>query len=64
MENAKKVHESLKEGAKDHDVCICRDDWGVLRVDDSDMSDFKHFCITLYCASETTLSRTTPCTLS
>jgi len=38
METAKKVHEPLKEGAKDYDVCICRDDWGVLRMDDSDMS--------------------------
>ena len=47
MEAAKKVHESLKEGAKDHDVCICRDDWGVLWVDDSDMSDFKNNCNTL-----------------
>ena len=42
METAKKVHEPLKEGAKDHDVCICRDDWGVLRVDDIDMSDFNN----------------------
>ena len=41
METAKKVHEPLKEGAKDHDVCICRDDWDVLWVDDIDMSDFK-----------------------
>ena len=47
MEAAKKIHEPLKEGAKDHDVCICRDDWGVLRVDDSDMSDFKNNCNTL-----------------
>jgi len=64
LEAAKKVHEPLKEGEKDHDVCICRDDRCVLRVDDTDMSDFKHFCISLYCASEITLSRTTPCTLS
>ena len=41
LEAAKKVHEPFKEGAKDHDVCICRDDWGVLRVDDSDMKGFK-----------------------
>jgi len=37
MEIAKKVHESLKEGAKDYDVCICWDDWDVLRMDDSNM---------------------------
>ena len=37
LEAAKKVHEPLKEGAKDHDVCICRDDWNVLRMDDTDM---------------------------
>ena len=43
METAKKVHEPLKEGAKDHDVCICWDDWGVLRMDDTDMRIFKHF---------------------
>jgi len=47
LEAAKKVHESLKEGAKDYDVCICRDDWGVLRMDDTDMSDFKNNCNTL-----------------
>ena len=37
METAKKIHESLKEGAKDYDVCICWDDWGILWMDDSDM---------------------------
>jgi hypothetical protein len=42
LETAKKVHEPFKEGAKDYDVCICRDDWGVLRMDDSDMRIFKH----------------------
>ena len=47
MEAAKKVHESLKEGAKDYDVCICWNDWDVLRMDDSDMSDFKNNCNTL-----------------
>ena len=40
LEAAKKVHEPLKEGEKDHDVCICRNDWGVLRMDDSDMRYF------------------------
>ena len=40
METAKKVHESLKEGAKDYDVCICWNDWGVLRMDDIDMRYF------------------------
>jgi hypothetical protein len=37
METAKKVHEPLKKGEKNYNVCICRDDWGVLRVDDFDM---------------------------
>jgi hypothetical protein len=37
LEAAKKVHEPLKEGEKDYDVCICRDDRCVLRVDDTDM---------------------------
>ena len=41
LETAKKVHEPLKEGAKDYDVWICRDDWGVLRMDDIDMKDSK-----------------------
>ena len=48
LESAKKVHESLKEGAKDYDVCICRNDWDVLRMDDSDMSDFKNDSITMW----------------
>ena len=48
LEAAKKVHGPLKEGAKDYDVCVCRNDWGVLRVDGSDMSDFKNDCTTLY----------------
>ena len=37
LETAKKVHEPLKEGAKDYDVCVCWNDWGVLRVDDFNM---------------------------
>ena len=37
LETAKKVHEPLKEGAKDYDVCICWNDWNVLRMDDTDM---------------------------
>ena len=37
MEAAKKVHEPLKEGEKDYDVYVCRDDWGVLRLDDFNM---------------------------
>ena len=37
METAKKVHESLKEGAKDYDVCVCWNDRGVLWMDDTDM---------------------------
>ena len=37
LEAAKKVHGPLKEGAKDYDVCICWDDWNVLRMDDTDM---------------------------
>ena len=41
LEAAKKVHEPLKEGEKDHDVCICLDDRDVLRMDDSDMKDSK-----------------------
>ena len=47
METAKKVHEPLKEGEKDHDVCICRNDWGVLQVDDTDMRYFENNCNTL-----------------
>ena len=37
METAKKVHESLKKGAKDYDVCVCWNDRGVLWMDDTDM---------------------------
>ena len=37
METAKKVHESLKEGEKDYDVCVCWNDRGVLWMDDTDM---------------------------
>ena len=48
METTKKIHESLKEGEKNYDVCICRNDWDVLRMDDSDMSDFKNNCVTMY----------------
>ena len=48
LETAKKVHEPLKEGAKDHDFCICRNDRGVLWMDDTDMSDFKNNCVTMY----------------
>ena len=48
MEDTKKVHEPLKEGAKDYDVCICWNDRDVLWMDDSDMSDFKNDCVTMY----------------
>ena len=48
METAKKVHESLKEGAKNYDFCICWNDRDVLWMDDSDMSDFKNDCVTMY----------------
>ena len=37
METAKKVHEPLKKGEKDYDYGFCRNDWGVLRMDDTDM---------------------------
>ena len=43
METAKKVHEPLKEGEKDYDVCVCWNDWGVLRMDDTDMIISNHF---------------------
>jgi len=48
LEAAKKVHEPLKEGAKDHDVCICRDDWNVLRMDDTDMILYENYFL-LHC---------------
>ena len=37
METAKRVHEPLKKGAKDYDVCVCWNDRGVLWMDDTDM---------------------------
>ena len=40
METAKKVHESLKEGAKNYDFCICWNDRDVLWMDDTYMSYF------------------------
>ena len=39
LETAKKIHESLKEGAKDYDICICWNDWTLLRMDDCDMTE-------------------------
>ena len=38
METATKVHEPLKEGEKNYDLCVCRNDWSVLWVDDTDMT--------------------------
>ena len=40
MEVTKKIHESLKEGEKNYDICICWNDWGVLWLDDIDMRNF------------------------
>ena len=38
LEIAKKIHESLKKGEKDYDICICWNDWGVLWMDDCDLT--------------------------
>ena len=56
METAKKVHGPLKKGAKDYDVCVCWNDWGVLRLDDTDITAYSkllaHIAIGLSNTSE------------
>ena len=37
METTKKIYESFKKGEKNYDFYICRYDWGILWLDDTDI---------------------------
>jgi len=38
METAKKIHESLQKGEKDNHHSVCWNDWGILWMDDYNMT--------------------------